>query len=425
MGLAPEVCWRVSKRGLVIAGVEGDALLLEHPRAAQLPDLVADHPAAALLAERLGAPNGEQLVAEMTEAGVLAPTSTSTSDAVTTRSAASCPRRWWGIVLTRSGGEFPGIERPARWLARWFVPVVVSWPGRVLLAALVVSGVVALLAGRPNSPTVSANPALEALLGLGLMLVLAASHELAHAVALVHYGRRPRRAGFGFYWGGISFYVDSTEAMTLPRRSRVTQALVGLGVDVVTVSLLAITAHLSTPVIVVAVAWRLAVVGVVDIVTNLLPILEVDGHWALADYLDEPELAHRARAAFGDTLRRRRSRDIPRWLAAYGAASLLGGIALLLGGALVWWAVAADLVRALFAGSVTDIIIGVVLVGPLALSVLLSTLGLLLEVALPSENATADSPRTPVEPHVTTAPTAATTGQHVPSEDVRDRRGTS
>jgi putative peptide zinc metalloprotease protein len=30
---------------------------------------------------------------------------------------------------------------------------------------------------------------------------------------------------------------------------------------------------------------------------NALPILEVDGHWPLADYLDEPDLAPRARDA--------------------------------------------------------------------------------------------------------------------------------
>jgi hypothetical protein len=67
---------------------------------------------------------------------------------------------------------------------------------------------------------------------------------------------------FGFYWGGVSFYVDSTEAMTLPRRQRVTQALVGLGVDAVVVSLLAIVSHLAAGVLLVVLCWRMAIVGV-------------------------------------------------------------------------------------------------------------------------------------------------------------------
>ncbi|MCD2196167.1 hypothetical protein LQ327_22600 [Actinomycetospora endophytica] len=157
----------------------------------------------------------------------------------------------------------------------------------------------------------------------------------------------------------------------------------GLAVDAVTVSLLAIVAHLWAPVLVVAVAWRLAVVGVVDIVTNLLPILEVDGHWALSDYLDEPELSPRARTALGRFLRRRPREDgEPRWLAVYGAVSLAGGIGLLVGGALVWWAVAHDLVAALFTGNVTDIVVGVIVVGPVVLGLLVSSLGLVLEVLL-------------------------------------------
>ena len=155
-------------------------------------------------------------------------------------------------------------------------------------------------------------------------------------------------------------------------------------------SLLAVLAQLSSSVLVVAVAWRLAVVGVADVVVNALPILEVDGHWALADYLDEPELAPRARAALGSRLRRLR-RSAPasssttrtdRWLAMYGAASIVGGVALLLGSALVWWAVASDLVAALFAGSPAEVALGVLLVGPVALSLLASTAGLLLETAL-------------------------------------------
>jgi putative peptide zinc metalloprotease protein len=284
-------------------------------------------------------------------------------------------------VLTRSGLEFFGIEHPAKWLDRHVVPLLASLPGRAVIVIVVVAGVMSLASGRPHSPTVSSHPVADALLGLALGLGTACLHELAHAVALVHYGRRPRRAGFGFYWGGIAFYVDSTEALTLPRNARVIQALVGVGVDVVAVCILAIVAQLATPVLIVATCWRIAIIGIVDIVTNLLPILHLDGHWALADYLDEPELASRARAAFGSTLRGQTRSAGPRWLAIYGAVSFFGGLALLVGGALVWWSVASDLIRALFSGSIGEIIVGIILIGPFAASTVLSALGLILEVA--------------------------------------------
>jgi hypothetical protein len=68
---ADEVEWRVSRRGLVIAVPGGDTVLLDHPHTADLPVLLADDPSADELAERLGSPNAEPLVADMAEAGIL------------------------------------------------------------------------------------------------------------------------------------------------------------------------------------------------------------------------------------------------------------------------------------------------------------------------------------------------------------------
>ncbi|MCD2198278.1 hypothetical protein LQ327_33425 [Actinomycetospora endophytica] len=374
LGWAESARWRVSHRGLVLAGEDGDAALLEHPRAAELPELLGDSPTTEQLAQRLGKPRPGELIGELVSAGLLVHLDHPAAPAATQAKSERA------VVLTRSGMEFAGIERPARWVHTHLRWVWTSLPGRLLLAAIVAGGIVALLAGRPAGPSVSADPWADALLGLTVGWLAAAAHELAHAVALVSYGRRPRRAGFGFYWGGISFYVDSTEALTLPRRARVTQALVGLGVDAVTTSLLAITAHLvATPVLVYAVAWRVAVLATLGIVMNLLPILQVDGHWALADYLDEPDLAARARTALGETLRRQPTQR-PRWLIGYGAASLLGGLAALTVAAFVWWAAAGDLATALFTGNPAEILIGLVLVGPITASLLISLLGLALDL---------------------------------------------
>jgi hypothetical protein len=409
---APDVRWRRSQRGLVIGSDAGEAVLLEHPRAGQLPDMLDDRPDRASLAARLGPPNAVSLVEEMAEVGLLVDDDRTPTIGLPEAPSGPRPRR---VVLTRSGLEFPGIASPAGWIERWLSPVWMSWPGRVVLLVLTAGGIAALISGRPAGPTVSAHPWMDALLGFTIALICDALHELAHAVSLVHYGRRPRRAGFGFYWGGVSFYVDSTEALTLPRRARVTQALVGLGVDVVTTSVLAIAAHVVAfaaegpagaavgAVLAWSVAWRVAVLGALGIVLNALPILQVDGHWALADLLDEPDLAARARAALGDGLRHvvrgttRPSRDRtpttaaseshadapdrpgPRWLLGYGVVSTLGGLLALATTVPVWWFAAGDLVRALFAGNPAEIVIGTVLVGPFVLSLLASTVGLVLE----------------------------------------------
>ncbi|SOD97569.1 hypothetical protein [Blastococcus haudaquaticus] len=372
MRLAEGVVWRASKRGLVISVPDGDAALLDHPRACRLPEFLEDEPDHPTLAARLGLPAGERLVGELVAAGVL----TDGAGGARPNPTGPASRR---VVLTRSGLEVTGIERPARWIDRHLVPLLGSAPGRVLLVAVVLAGFVSLLQGQPAGPTVSDRPLVDAVVGLVVGLLLSALHELAHAVALVHYGRRPRRAGFGFYWGAVSFYVDSTEAMALPRRARVVQALAGLAVDVVSISVLATVAQLSSWVLVTGVAWRLAVLVLLDLVTNLLPVLELDGHVALADYLDEPDLAPRARAAFADSLRGVSRPGTPTWMAIYGGVTVVGGLALLAGGAFVWWSAFDDLLRGLFTGGLAEVVAAVLLVTPVALGALVSCLGLLVQ----------------------------------------------
>lgn len=377
--LAEDVDYRVSKRGLVLAEPSGQTVLFEHPRAAQLPQFLSDDPTPADLADRLGPPLDATVVSDLVELGIL-------SDKDVQRPIGDA-RRSRAVQWTRSGLMIPGIAAPARVLNRVFTPFVMSTAGKAALAAVMVAGVMSLLAGRPNVPPVSENPALEVALMLTLGLVATLAHELAHAVALVHYGLTPRRAGFGFYWGAVSFFVDSTPALTLPRRARVVQALVGLAVDSVTVCVFAIAAQLVDSPIWAIVCWRLALLMLVEIVVNLAPVLQVDGHWALADWLDEPDLAPRARRALGAALRGR-PHDGQRGLAVYGAVSLAAGIALLGAMTATYWATTADLIIALFSGNVFDIALGLYYVAPIALGVLLSFAGLILEPILGAAHAT-------------------------------------
>ena len=375
MQLDPAVRSRDTKRGLLIATPAGDTLLLECAAPTGLAEFLGRDSSATELASRIGGPEATATVDELRQMGILV----DASEPAAGSGPETLPEKSRNWVLTRSGLEINGIERPARWLHRRVVPVVGSTFGKALIAAIVAGGLISLIAGRPRGPAVSSSPALDALLGIAIGLLAAAAHELAHAVALVHYGRTPRRAGFGFYWGSICFYVDSTDAITLPRRQRVVQALAGLAVDVVVISLLATIAQTSSSVLLVAVCWRLAVVGVIDLVINGLPILELDGHWALSDWLDEPELASLSRRAFRDRVRRRPHHHSG-WLAIYGAVSLFGGLALTIGGALAWWATVHELVIALFTGNVGELLIGLYLIVPLLAGGMFSCLGLLREL---------------------------------------------
>lgn len=371
------VSWRISKRGLVVCRPGGVPLLVQHERAGVLPDLV---PAAASPEELMsllgGAQSDRRLVDDLIDERILLPPE---RVGVSERHAGSGhPRR---LVFTRSGIEVRGIERIARWVHRLVMPIVVSWWGRCLIGLTVVGGSAALVMGRPAVAAVSEHPWIDATLGLILGFALAGAHELAHAVALVHYGRTPQAAGCGFYWGALSFYVDCTDGVTLPRRARIINALSGLAVDLAAAAALFITAQLwAASVLAVSVCWRVGIFHLVDIADNALPILEVDGQLALSDALDEPDLSPRAREALGRWLRGIRGREQPPWLATYGAVSLAGGIVLLVGGTWVWWLAAGDLLKALFGGNPAEVLLALYVVIPFAAGVLFSGIGLVVEL---------------------------------------------
>lgn len=381
------VTWRVSKRGLVVCAPGGAPLLIEHGRAAEFPELLTAAVDPTVLAAALGdAPADHTLVADLIAEQIVEDPDAPGEQVY----GAVAVKR---VSVTRSGVEVAGIERVARVVHRLVIPVVTSWVGRAVLLGIVIAGAVLLFTGRPDGPQVSDHPWMDATLGFFLGLALSAMHEIAHAVTMVHYGRRPGAAGFGFYWGAICFYVDCTDGITLPRRARIINALAGLAVDIVTAAVLLIGSAVAAPVLIVTVFWRIAILQLLSVIDNGLPILEVDGHVALADYLDEPDLSPRSREALGRRLRGIKQLEAPRWLAAYGAFSLIGGIILTVLGLWVWWLAAGDLVRSLWDGNVVEILMAGYLVIPFVAAAVLSTVGLVLElVAAPTRPATETAP---------------------------------
>jgi hypothetical protein len=385
---ADGVTWRVSQRGLVACGPGGAPLLIEHARAGALPALLDEaHDAAALAAALGGSVADRQLVDDLIAESILA------DPAVDGGAREQPPVR--RVVFTRSGVEFTGMEALARMVHRIALPVVSSWLGRIVVAVIVCGGIASLISGRPDGPQVSAHPWIDATMGLVLGLGASMLHEIAHGVTLVHYGRSPRRAGCGFYWGALCFYVDCSDGITLPRRARITNALAGLAVDVVTTSLLLIVAHFASPVLMMAVCWRIAILALVAIVVNGLPILEVDGHVAFTDYLDEPDLSPRSREALSRRLRGVKQPETPSWLPYYGAFSLIGGVVLIASSVAVWWLAAQGLIKALLGGNTAEFLLGLYIIVPFALATLFSTVGLAIELV----SSTSDRPSPQLEPN--------------------------
>ena len=113
MYLAPEVRWRTSKRGLVLAAPHLDAMILDHPRASDLPAYLATDPDRDELVRFLGADHGKHLVDDLADLGLLH----QPGHAPTAASPAAAPRR---VAVTRcvrgrAGWSWPPSSPPVQW----------------------------------------------------------------------------------------------------------------------------------------------------------------------------------------------------------------------------------------------------------------------------------------------------------------------
>lgn len=254
------------------------------------------------------------------------------------------------MAVTLHGVEFRGFDRVVQAFNRHFGNVVFSVPTALIFALIALSGLGLFLdqivAGRQL--TVSAATPVLAVVALRVLgLASVGPHETGHALVMARNRRHVGMVGIGFYWGALTFYVDASQALFLPRRTRMLQASAGILTDLVvcgTASIIAMTGGDATWAVVLR---EFAVLGYLNIILNAVPLLELDGYWFLADALDRPTLQRDARRALAAALHRQ---PASRRLAVYGATSLVFGVALIALGFAAWWGLFGGLFHTLWDG---------------------------------------------------------------------------
>jgi CRP-like cAMP-binding protein/Zn-dependent protease len=134
----------------------------------------------------------------------------------------------------------------------------------------------------------------EALILLGLDFVLTFFHELGHASAIVHYGRRVNGAGFMIYFGSPAFFVEATDSLMLERRERIIQAFAGPFAELVISGIASIALLVLPEGALTQLLYRFALINYFVIFLNLIPLLELDGYWILSDLIQMPDLRQRS-----------------------------------------------------------------------------------------------------------------------------------
>jgi CRP-like cAMP-binding protein/Zn-dependent protease len=272
--------------------------------------------------------------------------------------------------------EWEGAHRLVQWLydhgLRWvFKPAVL-----VALIAAATVGLGAFVDILRDEQFVIAGRSLA--IGFVVLIVLdyvmVFCHELGHALVIVHNGRRIRSAGFQIYFGSPAFFVESSDGLMMDRRQQIIESFAGPFAQLVLAGLASLIAWRFPGWVLSETMYKFAVLNYLVVIMNLIPLLELDGYYILADLIEIPDLRERSLVFMRrDLLHKLRTRERfskrDAGLALYGVLGIAFTIFSLYTAYYYWQTVFGDLVSRLWEqGPVTRLLLVVLaafIAGPL------------------------------------------------------------
>jgi putative peptide zinc metalloprotease protein len=192
-----------------------------------------------------------------------------------------------------AGGYFERAYR--HWGRIYFSQLTVTFLILLAMAGLVVFSY--LVGARYGTPLVVAH---KLLIGgavfIGGRFLIVTLHELAHGLALAHYGRTTDRAGLRLLFIFPYAFVDTSESYFESRMHRIVIYAAGPATDFSLAALFSIICAISPRGNVRDVFFQLAFAGYVGAFFNANPFLDRDGYQILCEWLRVPHLKERARA---------------------------------------------------------------------------------------------------------------------------------
>jgi CRP-like cAMP-binding protein len=278
------------------------------------------------------------------------------------------------VRALRTGSvSWSGAEGLTRWLHRRGLRHLFGPVGIGLAFALVAVGVVALL-GAVAAHTYDLTTR-SVLVGFVfffcLNLVLVFIHELGHATYLVHHDRRIRGSGLRLAMGTPVFFVDSSDVLMLGRRERMAQSFAGPYFELVATAIASIALWVWPTGMAGDLLFPFVILSYFGLLLNLLPLLELDGYWILADAIRVRDLRPRARAFLRHDLwaklsRRARFSTAEIGLGLYGTVGVLFTALGLAAAAALWFSTFGGLVTEMWDAGPLGILLLVLLLGFLA-----------------------------------------------------------
>ncbi|HTY71064.1 MAG TPA: cyclic nucleotide-binding domain-containing protein [Actinomycetes bacterium] len=188
--------------------------------------------------------------------------------------------------------QWSHAEPMVRFLYRYALRYVFAPVGLALCAVIAVLGFAAFfaVADRGTYHLTNRHLGLAFAVLVLLDLVIVFIHELGHAAALIHFGRRVKGAGVRIYFGTPAFFIESSDALMLPRGRRILQAGAGPGLELVGTSIAAILLWSFPDGGAALTLYQFVLINYFVLFLNVIPLLELDGYWMLSDWLRMPDL---------------------------------------------------------------------------------------------------------------------------------------
>src|SRR5262245_49600570 len=209
---------------------------------------------------------------------------------------------------------------------------------------------------------------LGAALLLGLNVMALACHELGHALATKHAGRRVPAAGFLVYFGIPSVFVDTTDVWMSGRRGRLLTTAAGPAAGLVlagTSALVGFAVPEAAPI-----CFKLSFAWYLNALFNLNPFLALDGYYLVMDWLEIPNLRARGLSWVVARLRRRP----PAWKQLDREGRLVALYGML---AIGWLVIALNLAYRVYVDRIAGLATGLWRSGPLAQLLFVAVVGAL------------------------------------------------
>jgi CRP-like cAMP-binding protein/Zn-dependent protease len=192
--------------------------------------------------------------------------------------------------------EWRNADRPVRWLydhglrfffRPWVVAISLVLGGAGLWAFF-------RMVGSGDYSLSGSSLALEFVILGSLNYFLTFTHELGHALASIHHGRRIKAAGFMIYYGSPAWFVDASDSLMSERKERIVQSAAGPVAELIIAGVASLTAFAFPDWFLSPTLYKFAVLNYFVTFMNLVPLLELDGYFIFSDLIQVPDLRPRS-----------------------------------------------------------------------------------------------------------------------------------